>query len=1359
MYDNSSSTLSNVTFNSNQATEYGGGMYSSGSSTLTGVAFSGNDAGTNGGGMFSSGSSTLIDVTFNSNQAEYGGGMYNSGSSTLINAAFSGNQADGYGGGMYNSTSNATLNNIAFSGNLAGVRGGGMYISSSSPALTNVTFSANQAGLRGGGICNYAGNPTLTNTILWSNTAPVGAQMYNYSNSSPVVNYSLAEGGCPGVGTSCDAHLLTTDPRFADADGADDVVGTLDDDLRLMDDSPAIDAGDNTAVPADTHDLDGDGNTTEPLPYDMNGNSRFIDHLRTDSGSGAPPLVDLGAYETPGFWLVKTTTPSVLDAGDHLTYTLAFHAVELTATHVVISDVIPISVSVTSVLSAGVAITDTGASSGYVWHVQDLAPGQGGVITITGVVSDSLLPAQTFTNTFAAAGTFNGLIRTGAASAVIAIHGADLALDKRVNVPIVAAGDTITYTITATNHGPDGTPWVKVGDALPPGTSYVSSAATQGFYISGHSAWYVGPLPAGGSATLDIVARVDSGVPAGTHITNTAVISANDTADDITGNNTASAVIIATQADLAVAKTAPPVVLAGGQLTYTLVVTNHGPASSPGTILTDTLPETASFVSASPSCSHDGGTTVTCVAGSLADQATRTFTITVTAPITAGPITNTVTAAGDGLDLDPSNNTAAASTWVSAQADLAVAKEDSADPVVAGTPLTYTLVVTNYGPDWVIGATLTDVLPSGVTPPGSMVLHHLGEDAGATYFADNSGFGHYGACSGDSCPTAGLGGRYGQAVQFDGVNDFIEGWPNVSETSYGVSLWFKTSCTNCGIFSVDRGSLGSAGIDRHIYLSGGNLCTWVYDSETICTSGVNYADDVWHHVVHTFGGSVGGQRIYVDGALRRSGTLDHSDFTRQTGVNIGFANLAGNDYFSGLIDEVVIYDRALSETEIGILYYTAAIDLGLLAPGEVVTMTMPVIIGSEQGGTLVNTASVSSDVSDPHTDDNTATETTEVLRPADLAVAKTGAPAVLAGAPLTYTLTVTNHGPFDATGVVLTDTLPGSATFLSASPECSHGGGVTVTCNVSDLANQATAVFTVTVTAPGVGGTITNTVTVTGDGPDDVLSNNTALQVAWISAEADLAISKYDSADSVVAGTIVTYTLVVTNHGPDWAIGVTLTDTLPPGAIPVSGPMSDPVLSLHLDEDAGATHFVDLSGLGHHGTCITCPITGVSGRYGQAVQFDGLDDFIEVEIDVSETDYAVSLWFKTVYTDCGIFSVDVGTLGSSTDRHIYLDGGDLCTRVWDNETICTSGVDYADGGWHHVVHTFGGSVGGQRIYVDGALQQSGAKAASDFDWQTGVNIGYSRDADNRHFEVLSMRSSSTTGPYRIPRSPPSTRTV
>jgi hypothetical protein len=68
--------------------------------------------------------------------------------------------------------------------------------------------------------------------------------------------------------------------------------------LCLLPGSACIDAGDNTAVPPDTLDLDSDGDTAEPIPIDLAGNQRFVDHADVpDTGNGTAPIVDMGAYE------------------------------------------------------------------------------------------------------------------------------------------------------------------------------------------------------------------------------------------------------------------------------------------------------------------------------------------------------------------------------------------------------------------------------------------------------------------------------------------------------------------------------------------------------------------------------------------------------------------------------------------------------------------------------------------------------------------------------------------------------------------------------------------------------------------------------------------------------------------------------------------------------------------------------------------------------------------------------------------------------------------------------------------------------------------------------------------------------
>ncbi|MCJ7551391.1 MAG: LamG domain-containing protein [Anaerolineae bacterium] len=193
------------------------------------------------------------------------------------------------------------------------------------------------------------------------------------------------------------------------------------------------------------------------------------------------------------------------------------------------------------------------------------------------------------------------------------------------------------------------------------------------------------------------------------------------------------------------------------------------------------------------------------------------------------------------------------------------------------------------------------------------------ESTGADSFRNRSTDNVGGVCSGGTCPVSGLGGRMNQAVRFDGVDDYVDAPFDVPETDYTASLWFRTTCRNCGIFSVDAGTLGSGGNDRSIYLSAsgstGNLCARVWNNQTICTSGTDYADGQWHNVVHALGSAVGGQKLYVDGQERASGAKVTSDFTGQTGLNIGFSADAVKDYFDGTIDHVTVFRKALTLAE------------------------------------------------------------------------------------------------------------------------------------------------------------------------------------------------------------------------------------------------------------------------------------------------------------------------------------------------------------------------------------------------------------------------------------------------------------
>ncbi|UCF43979.1 MAG: right-handed parallel beta-helix repeat-containing protein, partial [Planctomycetota bacterium] len=171
----------------------------------------------------------------------------------------------GDGAGLYNSGSYPDVTNCSFTANWTGAGGAG---GSGSPPGASGTRGA------GAGIYDSNSSPTVTNCILWGDAPD---EIVDDPCSTSVVNYSDVQGGYDGTGN------IYAYPYFVHAAGGN---------LRLQSMSPCIDAGDNVSVPNDIGDLDNDSNTTEPLPWDLDGRARF-----GDGDCNGSDIVDMGAYE------------------------------------------------------------------------------------------------------------------------------------------------------------------------------------------------------------------------------------------------------------------------------------------------------------------------------------------------------------------------------------------------------------------------------------------------------------------------------------------------------------------------------------------------------------------------------------------------------------------------------------------------------------------------------------------------------------------------------------------------------------------------------------------------------------------------------------------------------------------------------------------------------------------------------------------------------------------------------------------------------------------------------------------------------------------------------------------------------
>jgi len=218
---------------------------------------------------------------------------------------------------------------------------------------------------------------------------------------------------------------------------------------------------------------------------------------------------------------------------------------------------------------------------------------------------------------------------------------------------------------------------------------------------------------------------------------------------------------------------------------------------------------------------------------------------------------------------------------------------------------------------------------------GAQLWYQFEEPITATVFIDRSGHQppHDGACSdpgpGSGCVPVKDEGVYGGALRLDGTAHVSSAY-DVSKGNYALSLWFKTTQPDGGLFAVDAPPLPSPGLQ--VYLRDGNVCGSVPYQQgganwysTICTPSGGYNDDRWHHVVHAYGRTKG-QRLYVNGALAGSLSPPSSwSLPGDVGINIGRSLHPDSNFinwlnFDGLIDDVRVYGEILSEGQVQALF-------------------------------------------------------------------------------------------------------------------------------------------------------------------------------------------------------------------------------------------------------------------------------------------------------------------------------------------------------------------------------------------------------------------------------------------------------
>ena len=412
------------------------------------------------------------------------------------------------------------------------------------------------------------------------------------------------------------------------------------------------------------------------------------------------------------------------------------------------------NVSVSGLVPPDTTLVSITELSGPAFSVTSPNPGGTGLITaltatlpsgasatFTGVflVSPSTPAGTAIGNTITATTTTSdpNLANNTAIATSITATQADVSATATTSAGPYIAGKTITYTITLANSGPSDAQTVVGSVALPPNLTFVAGGQTSGptFAIAnpqvgGNSTITasIAALPAGVSASFNLVLLLSPNTPAGTMFTTTGVITSVTTDPDPADNSQTNTYLTAAQADVSLTNTiAPGPVIAGKPITYDITVSSTGPSDAQNVALSDVVPAGSAFVSARQisgpafnlTTPPPGGTgTINATVGTWASGASASFALVVM-PSPSTPdgttISNIANVTTTTTDPDLANNSQTVTSISAAQADLSVSNTPATGPVSAGKPITYTISVTNGGPSDAQNVTWVDPVPANTT--------------------------------------------------------------------------------------------------------------------------------------------------------------------------------------------------------------------------------------------------------------------------------------------------------------------------------------------------------------------------------------------------------------------------------------------------------------------------------------------------------------------------------------------------------------------------------------------------------------------------------------------------------------------
>ncbi len=687
---------------------------------------------------------------------------------------------------------------------------------------------------------------------------------------------------------------------------------------------------------------------------------------------------------------------------------------------------------------------------------------------------------------------------------------ADLSLTKNVDRAGIEVNSNATFTIEVKNDGPEPTTNVTVKDVLPGGLDIVSATPTRGTYAQANGIWTIGNMAVGDTVSIALLITATS--PGS--FTNTAEVASSDVHDpDSRPNNN-----VASEDD---------------QDSVAITVTNP-PPPPPGEVSCDPSTQTVQV-------NHDvavhaaggSGTFAWSAPGGMPDSGSGdSFTTQYAA---AGTKTITVTSGAKQdtcevlvIDVPPPSGP---------EADLSLTKTAGNPTPQLNGNFTYSIVLSNAGPDAATNVAVKDVLPSGVK------------------FVD-------------AAPT--------QGTSYDSATGV---W-TIGTVAAGANASLIITVTAMEVGAITNTAEVTASDQPDPDSTPNNQVAGEDDQAdaavTVETSGGEPEADLSLTKV------VSNSEPKVNNSVTYVVTLSNSGPDQATGVTVKDLLPTGVTYTSHTAEQGT-YDNT-----------TGVWTAGVLDKDE--SVTLEIVVKVVQEGTIVNVAEVTaSDQPDPDSTPNNQVAGEDDQASASLAASPVctsncgGGPSTAdlsltkvvsdsqprPGQNIIYNIMVFNSGPLDATGIVVGDLLPDGLSYVSHTTEQGTYDSDSGVWTVGSLANGANAKLTIKAQTDKLG-SIINTGEVTDANqtdPDSTPNNHDASEDDQASATinvrsggggcgsgcghgppppgtpptfADLSLTKVVNEPKPVVGQHITYTITLINSGPAAATGVSVKDTIPP---------------------------------------------------------------------------------------------------------------------------------------------------------------------------------------------------------------------